>query len=166
MKEQIYDGLWRVVENATEKRKGLLRLAGRAAAGRRRLDLTAGVLALFSAGTLVPAGEQYRWLAAALAVASGVISVLKSIALKETEQQQMYEGAAKYLLLRDKAHRHQMSQRLSGEAADAALAEVQSEYAALDAVYGRYLAAGYEGRHLSSAGPRRPGGKADPPAGQ
>jgi hypothetical protein len=171
VKEEIIAELWRIVENCSQKRKGLLRLAARTARTRKWLSLTAGILALFSAGSAITVlineatNGLMNVLTPLLATASGIISVLSSLTLKDTEQQQLYEGAARYLGLRDRTHRLLMNKGLATKQAEAALEEIQKNYAELDATYMRYLVAGPDGGPLSSAGPRPPGADGEPPQG-
>jgi hypothetical protein len=171
MKEEIGEELRRILENCSQKRKALLRLAARTCRVRRTLDLTAGVLALFSAGSAISLLIESAWngvmkfVTPLLATASGIISVLSSLTLKDAELQQMYEGAARYLELRDRTHRTLIQTSLPAKQAEAALEEVQHLYAQLDGVYMRYLVAGPDGVPLSSAAPVPPGAKgAAPPA--
>ncbi len=165
MREEITEELWRIIENSTRKRKGLLLIATENVRNRRRLSLLAGVLALLSAGSItslladaLPRGVM-TVLAALFATASGFLSLLTSLTLKDTELEQLYEGASRYLNLRDRCHRMLLNKALTSKQAETGLEEVQKSYADLDGLFTRFLVAAAEGAPGASTGPTPPAGK-------
>jgi hypothetical protein len=98
-----------LAEDSQRKRKRLLSKATDRTRLRRILHVTAGVLALLSAASITSIIAELtnsmavKIFSAALAFISGVITLLISTYMEERETLRMFEGAAGFMSIRDKA---------------------------------------------------------------
>lgn len=113
MDDRAFDAL---VTKATRKREALIRRALKGRSWRRTLLFLAGALALLSgAAVVVEIGvhlklvNEFRLLSASLALMSGVISLIIATYFEEREIHKLFEGAAKFLALREQAHSRTVS---------------------------------------------------------
>jgi hypothetical protein len=160
--------LERLTENAAFHREELRLTALRKSRLRGALNISAGVLALLSAGAITTVltdlfgHKGIQVLAAFIAAASGTISLLVSTHFEDGEIFAMLSGATKYLELREATWRLAINPRLSDEQRFDMLADLQVEYVRLDEAYARYLSfhPGYNEenpgarKHAASMSPR------------
>lgn len=108
MKQEYKKELRRVQQNAEMRREMLLKKAYGQSTLKRKLTLTSGILALFSAGAIttvlikIIGNSGIQMIAAISAALSGAISLI-STSYSDSEVNNMYEGAACYLEIRERA---------------------------------------------------------------
>lgn len=134
----------RIVLNSTKKREMLLQNALSRSKMKRRLTISSGILALFSAGAITTVivkyygNETLQIIAAITATISGFLSMTITIYYAEEVTSKIFEGSSKYLSLRDKAYRLLIHPNSSIEQTYSDLANLQTEYAQLDESFSKY----------------------------
>lgn len=154
MNQDLERELERLTANAAMRRETLLFNGLAKSRLRKRLNIAAGVMALFSAATLATAASKllgadgFQFLAAAIALASGTLSLVVTSYFSDDEILGALAGSSKYLALRDAVFRLAINQETSEKLKFRALAELQQQYSDLDAEYSKYfsLDAGYHRR--------------------
>lgn len=137
--------LERLTRNAGRKREHLLLSGLRKSQVRKALNITAGVLALISAGAITTVladlfGEKgIQFLAAIVAGISGIISLVISAYFNDDEIFNKLSGASKYLSLRESVYRMAINPNISDQECFDTLVELQEEYSELDEKYSRYF---------------------------
>ncbi|RAJ80086.1 hypothetical protein CLV59_105193 [Chitinophaga dinghuensis] len=140
----ILSELRRIVLNCTDKRTLLLYNALQKARIRKTLSILSGILALFSAGTITSViikylGDEILQIIAALTAAlSGTLSLTLAIYFDEENISKSFEGASKYLSLRDRAYRSLINPNNSNTELYDVLANLHSDYAELDERFSKY----------------------------
>ncbi|MFN2440491.1 MAG: hypothetical protein ABR503_14905, partial [Chitinophagaceae bacterium] len=135
----------RIVLNCTQKRELLLQSAISKSKSKKGLTITSGILALFSAGAITSVIVKYfgndflQIIAAITAALSGILSLILSIYFSEENTSKIFEGASKYLTLRDKTYRLLLKPNNTNEKFYEELSILQSEYAQLDEPYSKYV---------------------------
>ncbi len=145
LSDKILAELQRIVLNCTMKRELLLQSAISKSKMKKGLTISSGILALFSAGTITSVivkyfgNETLQILAAITAALSGILSLILTIYYAEENTSKIFEGASKYLLLRDKAYRLLIRPNNSNDKLFDDLATLQTEYAQLDEPFSKYV---------------------------
>lgn|SRR6185312_9221694 len=145
METSFVDEFQRLSDNASLKRDLLLAVARGHARRRKRLTLAAGILALLSAATVTSLLADYtpapatKLIAVILSTASGFISLLGNLGVKDGEIQDLYAGAARYLSLRESSHRVSLNKSMGEEERYRLLEEMQGLYSQLDEQFMRYI---------------------------
>ena len=145
--ETLLFELRRIVTNCAVKREMFLQSALSKSKTKKILNITSGSLALLSAGAItavltVYLGDKILQIVAALTAAiSGFISLLLTSYFVEEETSKIFEGASKYLSLRDKSYRMLINPNSSNEQIFKDLEILLNEYAQLDESYAKYLKA-------------------------
>lgn len=143
--DNILSELQRTVMNCTMKRELLLQSAISKSKTKKGLTISSGILALFSAGTITSVivkyfgNETLQIIAAITAALSGILSLVLTIYYAEENTTKIFEGASKYLLLRDKAYRLLIKPNNSNDKIFDDLANLQTEYAQLDEPFSKYI---------------------------
>ena len=139
------DEFGRLSDRADHKRTWLLGLAYRQTRRRKRLNIAAGVLALLSAATVTSVLADFtpapamKVLAALLSTVSGLISIFGNTGFKDSEIAEIYNGAARYLNLRDRAKRVLLNPNIDAQQMHKTLEELHGLYSELDVQYQRYV---------------------------
>lgn len=143
--EGLLAEMQRIVLNCTMKRELLLQTAISNSKLRKGLTITSGILALFSAGAITSVIVKYfgsdllQVVAAISAALSGTLSLILTIYFAEENTSKIFEGASKYLALREKSYRLLLKPNNSNDKFYEDLAGLQNEYAQLDQPYSKYI---------------------------
>ena len=145
MHPSLIEEFRRLRDNAGDKREKLLRIAFKQTRLRKRLNITAGVLALLSAASITAllgdftSARAMKILAALFSTASGLISLMVNTGYKDSELSELNIGAAGYLNLRERAHRIPLNPSIDDVQAYTSLSELQDLYGELDVKFQRYV---------------------------
>ncbi len=145
MTPEIRTELERLIANSAERREDLLLGGHSKMRWKKRLTIAAGILALFSAGTITSVitdlfGDTGMQIVAALAAGlSGTLSLIVTNYFVDGEILEMMGGASKYLALREDVYRLVIHPNISDEERFNQLTELQHEYTRLDESYSRFF---------------------------
>jgi hypothetical protein len=146
---------------ASKKRDQLMVGAQRKRTWRRALIFGSGVLALISGGSITAVISNWtdsstvKILSAGLAFLSGFTSLLLGAFFDDKEIQKMYDGAGKFLALRNRVKSAGSKPQMTEKAAHESLTKLQEEYAKLSQEYDQFIGpiynrvALFSGSHLS-----------------
>jgi hypothetical protein len=130
-----------LTEFAQEKRNRLIVTAERRKRLRRGLIVLSGVLALASGGflTVVIArftdSDTLKVISAVLAFSSGIISLFMSAYFDDKETQKMFDGAAKYLALRENVKNAGSDPNMTMASMYSAIKKLRAQYVKLSEDY-------------------------------
>ena len=118
-----------------EKREVLKSQAISRSKWQKRLHIASGVIALLSGGAItavvtdLTSSLQMKIFATTLAFSSGIISLVTTTLFDTKETQRMFEGAAQFLIIRDKLRAlHHRRSTLTPDQFDEALGPLRTEY--------------------------------------
>ena len=143
--DRIEEELKRLTANAAMRRADLLYYGLRKSRRRKALNISAGVLALISAGAITTVitdlfGEKIlQILAALLGGLSGTISLIITAYFSDDEILSMLTGSSKYLALRESVYRLVIDSSISDKERFKILSQLQDDYSKLDETYSRYF---------------------------
>jgi hypothetical protein len=135
------------------KRQALVARAHKGTRWRKALNITAGVLALFSAASMTAVVAELtssfgvKVVSAVVAFLSGITTLLVSSFFDEKEMQKAQEGAAKFLALRDQALLAARKPDMTEKLAFAELTRLLRSYNTLSAEYDRLISSWVSGVH-------------------
>jgi hypothetical protein len=147
--------LERLTANSAMRREDLLRSALAKSRAKKLLSILAGVLALLSAGAMTAVfsklfgQEGLQYLAALIALVSGIISLFVTSYFGDDEILSRLAGSSKYLSLRDSVFRLAINEDIPDKQKFRLLADLQEEYSDLDSAYSKYFSLFRRGSTLS-----------------
>lgn len=133
--------LERMMKNASLKRGLLLLIASKHARRRKNYNIAAGILSLSSAATItslitdLTSTDTTKIIAVLLSTASGIISLLLSTELKDSELSECYTGASGYLAMRESANLSLLTPEINSEKMLVTIQVLHATYAELDKRY-------------------------------
>ena len=134
-----------LAKRAQSKRARLARAAKRKSILGRSLTLSAGVLALLSAGSItaiiteITSSMTVKVLSACLGFLSGMISLVMTSFFDEKETNRLFEGATRFLSLRDQVELVRLQPNLTEKQAFEALKKLRTDYEKYSAEYDRFI---------------------------
>lgn len=148
MNTQLREEITRLIANAALHRDQLLQDGLRRSRWKKHLVICAGILALISASAVtailvkVFAPLTMQVIAAGIATISGAISLVSTSYFSDSDSQARFEGASRYLALRESGTRLLVNPALSDKQKFSELAKLQIEYSSLDARYSQFFQVG------------------------
>ena len=143
--ETLYQEVSRLVDNASMRRKTLLKSGLQRANIKRRLNICAGILSMVSGFTMYSVVVGFftdialQWISIVIIFLSGIITLFVNSYMSDEDISNRHSGANKYLRIREKAVALLIDPSRSSKDVSRNLAKLRAEYYDLDEQYSRYF---------------------------
>lgn len=141
----VFDALQGVAQGCSAKRTALAKAGMRRSAWRKGLHLTSGILALLSGAGIsaiiakLTTSMAVQVFSAVIAFASGLITIVMAGYFDEKETAKIYDGAGKFLALRDQAMLVLSRPDVTEKQAYSALEKIRADYAKHSQEFDRFI---------------------------